>query len=288
MLGAGVKRVRGPPRRGTVVACRERPSPEERESASARRACAIHHVVRGACWALRGGAGGPPIRRVTLARTPARVGVYPIPWLPCAQGVFRDPTILDVSDVELVDLKFLEEDPVVVVQFTCQQLNCARDKCAPGPARRGAHRLRASRLAVSQVACSWLAVAWEAARPWPAGAAAASCPAGGGVACAPACLRHACAGPSSKQTRLLPCVSEQAGVVRGGARVRTRRRRVTAPRARSRFGNVVEGAADEVQRVYYYWALQQDAAGFVGSDGRVYAPRWQLREMMMRGAHNLL
>jgi len=28
--------------------------------------------------------------------------------LPCAQGVlFRDPTILDVSEVELVDLKFL-------------------------------------------------------------------------------------------------------------------------------------------------------------------------------------
>ena len=48
------------------------------------------------------------------------------------QGVFPDPTILDVSDVELVDLKFLEDDPVVVVQFTCQQLNCSRDKCGPG------------------------------------------------------------------------------------------------------------------------------------------------------------
>jgi len=30
-----------------------------------------------------------------------------MPWLPCAQGVFRDPTIMDVSDVELVDLKLL-------------------------------------------------------------------------------------------------------------------------------------------------------------------------------------
>ena len=37
-----------------------------------------------------------------------------------------------MSDVELVDLKFLEDDPVVVVQFTCQQLNCSRDQCAPG------------------------------------------------------------------------------------------------------------------------------------------------------------
>ena len=58
-------------------------------------------------------------------------------WLsPCPhgalQGIFPDPTILDTSDVELVDLKFLEDDPVVVVQFTCQQLNCSRDQCAPG------------------------------------------------------------------------------------------------------------------------------------------------------------
>lgn len=27
-----------------------------------------------------------------------------------------DPTILDTSEVELVDVKFLEEEPVVVVQ----------------------------------------------------------------------------------------------------------------------------------------------------------------------------
>ena len=60
-----------------------------------------------------------------------------------------------MSDVELVDLKFVERDPVVVVQFTCQQINCARD----------------------------------------------------------------------------------------------------------RFGNVVEGGPQDVQRVYYYWALQQDDAG---------------------------
>ena len=39
-----------------------------------------------------------------------------------------DPTILDVSDVELVDLKFVENNPVVVVQFNCQQINCSRDR----------------------------------------------------------------------------------------------------------------------------------------------------------------
>ena len=71
------------------------------------------------------------------------------------QGLTTDPTILDVSDVELVDLKFVENNPVVVVQFNCQQINCSRD----------------------------------------------------------------------------------------------------------RFGNVVEGGPQQVQRVYYYWALQQEDAG---------------------------
>ena len=44
------------------------------------------------------------------------------------QGLTTDSTILDVGDVELVDLKFVEGAPVVVVQFTCQQINCSRDK----------------------------------------------------------------------------------------------------------------------------------------------------------------
>ena len=33
-----------------------------------------------------------------------------------------DPTLLDTSEVELVDLKMLDDSPVVVVQFTCQQV----------------------------------------------------------------------------------------------------------------------------------------------------------------------
>ena len=98
------------------------------------------------------------------------------------QGLHSDPTILDTSEVELVDIKFLEEDPVVVVQFTCQQINCSRDK----------------------------------------------------------------------------------------------------------FGNVLEGSPDAVQRVYYYWALAMEHGGFVGSNGKHYPPRWQLKEMMVRGMHNLL
>ena len=49
------------------------------------------------------------------------------PLLP-PQGLFADATLLDVSEVELADVKFLETDPVVVVQFHCQQINCTRDK----------------------------------------------------------------------------------------------------------------------------------------------------------------
>ena len=44
------------------------------------------------------------------------------------QGQFTDATLLDVSEVELADVKFLEDDPVIVVQFNCQQINCVRDK----------------------------------------------------------------------------------------------------------------------------------------------------------------
>ena len=44
------------------------------------------------------------------------------------KGVMPDATILYTSDVELVDIKFVEGDPVVVVQFNCQQINCMRDK----------------------------------------------------------------------------------------------------------------------------------------------------------------
>lgn len=38
------------------------------------------------------------------------------------QGMFSDATLLDISDVELADIKFLEDDPVIVVQFNCQQV----------------------------------------------------------------------------------------------------------------------------------------------------------------------
>lgn len=98
------------------------------------------------------------------------------------QGLISNPTVLDVGDVELVDLKLLDEEPIIVVQFSCQQIDCLKDK----------------------------------------------------------------------------------------------------------FGVVLEGSEDTVQRVYYWWALQQDTAGRVGPEGKVLPPRWQLKEMMVRGMHKLL
>lgn len=98
------------------------------------------------------------------------------------QGLVPDPTLLDASEVELVDLKMLDDDPVVVAQFTCQQINCTRDT----------------------------------------------------------------------------------------------------------HGNVVEGGEEDVQRIYYYWALQMEDQPYVGEDDRVHPPRWRLREMLVRGMHNLL
>ena len=96
-------------------------------------------------------------------------------------GLIPDPTLLDTSEVELVDLKMLDDAPIIVTQFTCQQINCTRDS----------------------------------------------------------------------------------------------------------HGNVVEGAPDEVHRVYYYWAVQQEEQGYVGEDGKAHPPRWQLREMLIRGIHHL-
>eukprot|EP00889_Picochlorum_renovo_P006208 jgi/Picre1/33238/NNA_008563.t1 len=97
-------------------------------------------------------------------------------------GLVPDPTLLDTSEVELVDLKMLDDSPIIVAQFTCQQINCTRDT----------------------------------------------------------------------------------------------------------HGNVVEGGPEEVHRVYYYWALQQEEAGYIGQDGKHHPPRWQLREMLIRGMHHLL
>ena len=44
------------------------------------------------------------------------------------EGQFVDPRILDFSDVELMEVRMMENEPLVVLTFSCQQINCVRDK----------------------------------------------------------------------------------------------------------------------------------------------------------------
>ena len=57
---------------------------------------------------------------------------------------------------------------------------------------------------------------------------------------------------------------------------------------RDKFENVVDGSPDDVHRVVYVWALRQGKAGFVGKDGRLYPPQWQINEMAIGIAQKLL
>lgn len=50
--------------------------------------------------------------------------------------------------------------------------------------------------------------------------------------------------------------------------------------SRDRFGNVLEGDPNAIQRVYYFWGLQQEAVGAITKDGRLLPPRWVVRDMM--------
>ncbi len=57
---------------------------------------------------------------------------------------------------------------------------------------------------------------------------------------------------------------------------------------RDKFENIVDGSPDDVHRVVYVWALKQGKAGFVGKDGRLYPPQWQISEMAIGVAQKLL
>ncbi|KAF6258853.1 hypothetical protein COO60DRAFT_1701120 [Scenedesmus sp. NREL 46B-D3] len=91
-----------------------------------------------------------------------------------AQGLFEDPTILFTGEPELVELKMVDEEPLVVVQFACQQLKCTRDK----------------------------------------------------------------------------------------------------------FGNVMDGSPNSIQKVFYFWGLQQESRPVVLPDARVLPPRFVIKDMM--------
>ena len=44
------------------------------------------------------------------------------------EGQHVDPRILDLSEVELMEVRLMENEPLVVLTFSCQQINCVRDK----------------------------------------------------------------------------------------------------------------------------------------------------------------
>jgi len=44
------------------------------------------------------------------------------------EGQIIDPRILDLSEVELMEVRTMENAPLVVLTFSCQQINCVRDK----------------------------------------------------------------------------------------------------------------------------------------------------------------
>eukprot|EP00877_Chromochloris_zofingiensis_P014303 jgi/Chrzof1/9126/Cz03g36270.t1 len=90
------------------------------------------------------------------------------------QEVHEDPTILYVGDVELVEMKMVEEEPLVVVQFACHQIKCTRDK----------------------------------------------------------------------------------------------------------FGNVIDGSPNSIQKVHYFWGLQQDKEGTVLPNGKLLPPRFVIKDML--------
>ncbi|GLC45459.1 hypothetical protein PLESTB_000316300 [Pleodorina starrii] len=90
------------------------------------------------------------------------------------QGVFEDPSILFIGDVEIVEVRLMDDDPFIIAQFHCQQLKCTRDK----------------------------------------------------------------------------------------------------------FGNVIDGSANQIQRVYYFWGLQQERSPVVTAEGKVLPPRWVIKDMM--------
>ena len=88
--------------------------------------------------------------------------------------MFEDPTILHVGDAEVVEVRMMDNDPFVIVQFNCQQLKCTRDK----------------------------------------------------------------------------------------------------------FGNVIDGSPNQIQRVFYFWGLQQEQTGVVTAEGKLLPPRWVIKDMM--------
>mmetsp|Transcript_17311 Transcript_17311/g.29562 ORF Transcript_17311/g.29562 Transcript_17311/m.29562 type:complete len:395 (+) Transcript_17311:46-1230(+) len=49
---------------------------------------------------------------------------------------------------------------------------------------------------------------------------------------------------------------------------------------RDKFGNVVDGSTNTIQRVHYFWGLQQEKEVVITADGQLLPPRWAIKDMM--------
>ena len=102
----------------------------------------IGAYLRGDVGALRAAAVAPEM----LERLGAMVGVW------TREGAVMDSQILDVSELEGVEVKLMgPEEPIVIFQFSIQQINCVRDKYgniteARAPPPRASGRRRSPRL----------------------------------------------------------------------------------------------------------------------------------------------
>ena len=65
-------------------------------------------------------------RRQTPVRRCSAMGGQMRLWQ--TEQQFVDPRILHLSELELVEVRMMENDPLVVLQFSCQQINCVRNK----------------------------------------------------------------------------------------------------------------------------------------------------------------
>lgn len=125
------------------------------------------------------------------------------------------------AGLQVVEVKLLDDDPFVIVQFQCQQLKCTRDKVGG----------RTRRIVTSRVWPLQCCTGWRSqARPL----------------CTP-CLRTdaACMGRRTNE-----------GAERMRAALHTSKCILHALHG-VQFGNVVEGAPDSIQRVFYFWGLSQ-------------------------------
>jgi hypothetical protein len=162
------------------------------------------------------------------------------------QGTFEDPTILFVGEPELVEMKFAEEQPLIVVQFATQQIKCTRDKFGnvvdgdPNSIQvRAWHRVGVVQQHQMHI------------------------------------CRHRCRDPSRHMTS-----GGVAVIVHGvGSSIHCSDASLTVCPVPS-CAVLCCVVLCRLQRVYYFWGLMQEPQGVVLPNGKLLPPRWYIRDMM--------